>query len=302
MGQRIIKLLFFGNYFVGLLAIVLSLETAVQLQIPFSDPPFYLLIFSATVLYYTYAYSGALQSPSNPNLRTFWYAENQNFVSISQKIIVLIFIYTVVTLLVRFGNGIKMLSVWEWLASMAVLLASLLYYGLLPRSFFTLNLRDTGWLKAFVIGFVWAGVVNILPVMMLHAQQVDFRADPVLIAWLFVKNWMFCTVNAIIFDLKDYADDSNRQLKTFAVTFGMKRTISFILFPLIWAGIFFLFPFAWYRHFTAIALAINLLPFFLLMAITFSLHRERSLLYYLVVIDGAVFVKAVCGIAAMMIR
>ena len=58
-------------------------------------------------------------------------------------------------------------------------------------------------------------------------------AEPLLMLWLFVKNWMFCTVNAIMFDMKDYEDDANIELKTFAVRMGLRNTIYYILVPLL---------------------------------------------------------------------
>ena len=110
---------------------------------------------------------------------------------------------------------------------------------------------------------------------------------------------MFCTVNAIMFDMKDYADDSNHQLKTFVVRFGLRKTIFFILIPLSLSGIFFMLAFAWYRHFTFLPVFFNLIPFFLLLLVAYSMQRQKKILYYLIVIDGLIFIKAVCGIIAM---
>jgi hypothetical protein len=41
-----------------------------------------------------------------------------------------------------------------------------------------------------------------------------------------------------------------------------------------------------------------LIPFLLLVAVTLSLKKRRPLMYYLVVIDGLIFVKALFGILA----
>ena len=67
--------------------------------------------------------------------------------------------------------------------------------------------------------------------------------------WLFVKNWMFCTVNAILFDLKDYADDANREIKTFVVRVGLRKTIFTILVPLTLTGFLSFLFFSLYNHF-----------------------------------------------------
>jgi 4-hydroxybenzoate polyprenyltransferase len=197
-----------------------------------------------------------------------------------------------------YRNALSMPVVY-WLVIGVILLSSLLYYGLLPRSLFRLNLRNTGWLKAFVIGFVWAGCVSLVPLVVLQMEGTKETVDPILAAGLFIKNWMFCTVNAIMFDLKDYEDDSNKQLKTFAVRFGIHRTISAVIIPLSVVGALSVFGFAWYRHFGLIPVFINLIPFILLLLVSYSMHRPRSIFYYLIVIDGLVLVKALCGILAM---
>jgi 4-hydroxybenzoate polyprenyltransferase len=141
--------------------------------------------------------------------------------------------------------------------------------------------------------------VSLVPLVVLQLEGTKETVDPILAAGLFIKNWMFCTVNAIMFDLKDYEDDSNKQLKTFAVRFGIHRTISAVIIPLSVVGAISVFGFAWYRHFGPIPVFINLIPFALLLLVSYSMHRQRSIFYYLIVIDGLVLVKALCGILAM---
>jgi 4-hydroxybenzoate polyprenyltransferase len=191
------------------------------------------------------------------------------------------------------------LSLLSWLIVAVILLASVLYYGLLPKSFFKINLRNTGWLKAFVIGFVWAGCVSLIPLVVLQVESKVYAIDPVLLIGLFVKNWMFCTVNAMMFDFKDYADDSNRQLQTFVVRFGLNRTISFIIIPLVLIGLACTVAFTKYRHLGALPISILLIPFLLLLIVSYSMYRQKSIFYYLIVIDGLVLIKALCGILAM---
>lgn len=108
---------------------------------------------------------------------------------------------------------------------------------------------------------------------------------------------MFCTVNAIMFDMKDYADDANKQLKTFVVRFGLRKTIFFVLIPILLVGLVSFLVFASYRHFGLVPVLFNLLPFLCLLVVAYSLHQRRNILYYLIVIDGLLLVKALCGIA-----
>jgi len=299
MWNRIIKFIFFGNYFVGILGIALSLETAFQLRIPFNSITYYALFFCSIVMYYTYAYDKPLQSFSESNPRSVWYMQHSGFIKYSQWFLLIVCMVLGLILLINDHNNLLQLPFQYWLVILAMFLSAILYYGLLPRSFFKLNLRNTGWIKAFVIGFVWAGSVSLLPIIVLQLERGYYHVDPVIAFGLFIKNWMFCTVNAIMFDMKDYADDSNHQLKTFVVRFGLRRTIFFILIPLCLIGIFFLFSFARYRHFGFLPVFFNLIPFLLLLIVAYSMQRQKKILYYLVVIDGIIFVKAICGIVAM---
>ena len=299
MGQRLIKLIFFGNYFVGILAIALSLETCVQLRLPFNSPIYYILLFCSTVMYYTYAYTGVLHSSSVANLRAEWYRLNRTFVRYSQGILFMMCTALVSFLLLKDFHNIIHLQWQYWLIVAIILLSSLLYYGLLPRSIFKLNLRNTGWLKAFVIGFVWAGCVGLIPIVVLQIEKPPHSVDIILLMGLFIKNWMFCTVNAIMFDFKDYADDSNKQLQTFVVRFGHSKTISFIIIPLVVIGMISAVLFMQYRHLGILSISINLIPFILLLIVSYSMYRQKSILYYLIIIDGLVLIKAICGILAM---
>lgn len=301
MGKRIIHFIFFSNYFIGLLAVALSTETVFQLRLPFNDPAFYLLLFSATVLYYTWAYvfpEGA-KVPVNP--RTIWYKEHRTFIRYSQYILSVLGICCLSWLLYRNYTALVDLPFYYWFLLSGMLIAALLYYGLLPGAFIKLNLRNTGWLKAFVIGFVWAGCVSILPVMALRLEQQALNLQPGFLLWLFIKNWMFCTVNAIMFDLKDYADDANHQLKTFVVRFGLRKTIFSILIPLLLIGLMALLLFATYSHFSPVTVFFNMIPFICLLFVAWSLHRRKQILYYLIVIDGLLLLKALCGIAGMLL-
>ena len=220
--KKIIKFIFLGNYFIGLLAIALSIESNVQLRLPFNSLAYYILLFSITVFYYTYAYIGPLYSKSK-NPRNEFYRKNRRFILWSQWFLFIVFALLSIFFLFKNFNSIKQLSGWSWLILFVMLFSAILYYGLLPKSFYKLNLRNTGWLKAFVIGFVWACCANLLSFIVLQVEKGHHPVDPVLLLWLFVKNWMFCTVNAIMFDIKDYAHDSNKELKNFCGTFWFKK-------------------------------------------------------------------------------
>ncbi|WP_026628394.1 UbiA family prenyltransferase [Dyadobacter alkalitolerans] len=296
MVRKIVSFVFFANYFVGLLAVALSLETMFQLRLPFNAVPYYILIFCATVFYYTIAYSIPPGTAFSSNPRTEWYRTHYSFTRISQYVLFTICTGIAGWFLIRDFNKLLHLPLANWLLLLSIPGAAILYYGLLPKSFISFNLRNTGWLKAFVIGFVWAGFVNVFPITMLRIEQGIVVHEPIFMFWLFVKNWMFCTVNAIMFDMKDYEDDANIQLKTFAVRIGLSNTIVYVLVPLLLIGLLSFLSFAFFQRLSTPTLMLNLLPFVCLLGVAFALQKPKSVLFYLIVIDGLLLVKAICGI------
>jgi len=299
MSSKIIKFIFFGNYFIGLLAVALTIESTLQLKVPFNSLSYYTLLFLAPIVYYTYAYMGAKNSRNTQNPRTAWYAEHRSFVRLSQLILSLVCGALVFYMAISNFDAILHLPLEYWGVVGVVVGMAILYYGLVPVFFFNLNLRNTGWFKPFIIGFVWAATANLLPLILLKIQADTDVAKTTLWYFLFVKNWMFCTVNAIMFDVKDYAIDSNSQLKTFVVRIGLKKTIFYVLIPLLITGILSLLVFAHIEHFPVPRLLINLIPFVLTAIVAYSMNNRKKIFYYLIVIDGLIMVKAVCGIIAM---
>jgi hypothetical protein len=53
--------------------------------------------------------------------------------------------------------------------------------------------------------------------------------------------------------------------------------------------------YAMLRDFPLLRILINTIPFILLIIVAYSMHRRKSILYYLAIIDGLMLAKAVCG-------
>ncbi|MEN0053502.1 MAG: hypothetical protein AAGC65_07525 [Mucilaginibacter sp.] len=291
-----LRLLFFGNYFVGFLAIAFNLEASAQLRMPHNSLLYYALLFMLPIIYYTYAYQHQSIDQSKADPRSRWYAKNRKFVQYSQAVMLCLSVAISVVLFVAYDDHILHLPLIYWIFFAIILITATLYYGLLPGG---LSLRNVGWLKAFVIGFVWACCANLAPMVMTHIETGNAYPDSILWLFLFIKNWMFCTVNAIIFDIKDYPTDANKQLKTFVVRFGLRQTIFFILIPLLSVGLLSLICFTLYRGLLPIQILINCVPFLFMLYVVYTMRKRHSLVYYLILIDGALLVKAICGIVAM---
>jgi len=301
MLAKLVRFIFFGNYFIGFLAIALTIEATLQLALPFNSLPYYILIFCAPVVYYTHAYMGATRFSQSTNPRLAWFIKHQHFLRASQWILTLLSAFTFAYIFFGHLHEILQLPWYFWAIVLVMLLVAFLYYGLLPAYFFNLNLRNTGWLKPFIIGFIWACTANVLPLILLLIEQGTAFPTEALWLWLFIKNWMFCTVNAIMFDIKDYEIDANKELKTFVVRIGIQKTIFSMLIPLLAIGMLSLLWFTSYMGYPLSRVFFNLIPFMLTLIVAFSLHLKKPILYYLVVIDGLILIKACCGILAAII-
>lgn len=314
MKKNITEFLFFGNYFYAICTVALSMEASLQQGVPLNTPAYYILLVSGTVVYYTYAYMGelnlvgALTKKSLPrtahttnsyyNKRTSWYIRNYVLTNITQLIFSLIALAAAIYLVVKEFHEIFSLHLDEWAMLLAVPVVAFFYYGNDYFPFIKINLRKTGWLKPFIIGFVWAGAVTIYPVMFYKWQINQHYEISVMSVWLLIKNWMYISVLCIMFDIKDYADDYNRHLKTFVVAVGLRKTIFRILLPLIGVGLIGLWGFSTNRHFDLPRTLFNTIPFILLLTVAYSMHRRKPILFYLIVIDGLMLLKGVCGILA----
>ena len=289
------RFLLFGNYFYGICAIALSVEASLQQHVSLNSLIYYLFVFVATVLYYTHAYI-AEPSANTANKRASWYFNNRILLRQSQLVFTFLFLVLAFLLLRDNWNGLLQLSLMQWGMILVFPVAAGLYYGSAPPQRSTHSLRNNGWLKPFVIGFVWAGAVTIYPVLFSSIEKHMAYAPDLVSVLLFIKNFMYITMLCIMFDIKDYAADHNHQLKTFVVRYGLRKTIFYILIPLTLVGLGTFILYASLRGFPWPRILINTVPFILLIIVAYSMHRRKSILYYLAIIDGLMLLKAVCGI------
>jgi hypothetical protein len=297
--SRAAQLVFFGNYFYGLCAVALSVEAALQQERPLNEWLYYALSFAVTVVYYTKAYV-----TSNPHhgtsKRSAWYYKHRVLVRNSQWFFAAFIFVGGFVYVYRHFNALVGLPLAHWLLVALFPAVALLYYGIDNTKFGAVNLRRVGWLKPFIIGFAWAGLVTVYPVVFGGVERGDVYTPTLIGALLFLKNFMFISVLCIMFDVKDYATDHNVQLKTFVVEFGLRKTIFYILLPLCVLGLGSFIVYGLVRDFSTMKILINTVPFVALISVAYSLQRRKTIFYYLVIIDGLMLVKAACGITAML--
>jgi hypothetical protein len=289
--------IFFSNYFYGICAVALAVEATWQQHLPVDHFVYLIFIFLITVLYYAYPYiRKTLARSKNP--RTNWYTRHYNLMWWNQVIISLFLACSAFLFLEQYKNALLHLSSPSWILLFVFPVVASAYYGA-NFLFGKYNLRTIGWLKPFIIGFTWAGLVTVYPVLfhdIINHRDYDFNW---IAALLFLKNFMFISVLCIMFDIKDYAADYMAKLKTFVVNLGLRRTIFYILFPLSVLGLATFIFYAEAHGFPRGRVLLNTVPFVLLIIVCWSLRKRRSLLYYMSIVDGLMLVKAICGCIAI---
>ncbi len=295
--NRFFQSFFFGNYFYGACALALSIEANRQLGYPLNNWLYYAAIFLATVLYYTHAYLSEHASIA-PNPRSTWYRQHQQTIRFTQLLYTLLLLVMAWWLLRPVFAGFNRIPAGTWLFMALFPLAAMGYYAHTLPFWKGPSLRNHGWIKPFVIGFIWAGAVTLFPPVYSALCHPDLPMyQPAFFnTLLLVKNGMFITMLCILFDIKDYAADHNQQLKTFVVRYGLRKTLFWIIIPLTIIGLTTLITYAVSQDFPVGRILINTIPFILLITVTYHMHRRKSILYYLAIIDGLMLVKACCGI------
>jgi len=279
--------------------VALSIESCFQLAAHLNSLAYYSVVFSATVLYYTYAYADE-STPNTNNERSSWYERNRRFVSYSQIVFTAVFVVAMIFFTRELPLYLVKVPFYYWIILLVFPSVAVLYYGV-QLTTHKYNLRDTGWLKPFFIGFVWAGAVSVYPVLFSDLKSGELYQLGLFKVMLFIKNFMFISVLCIMFDIKDYAADHNQQLKTFVVHLGLRKTIFYILLPLCSIGLGTFFVYAFAHHFSLLRIVFNTIPFILLIFVAYSMSKRKNILYYLAVIDGLMLVKAICGSLGMIL-
>ena len=292
--NRLLSFLFYGNYFYGICLLALSLEAILQMNISIRDPFYILLLFLSTIVFYTKAYiSDRSGYPSNE--RDVWYKENKALIKVSQIVLSSIIILITIRMILVHSEQIKQLSILSLFLIILFPLLAVMYYGFNSK----VNLRTIGWLKPFIIGFCWAGIVTIYPLIFYSVESKSIFELSQISVWLFLKNFLFISVLCIMFDIKDENTDTENKLGTFVVKKGLQFTIFNIVLPLSLIGLTGFILFAYNHQFSLMKIILNSIPFLLMILLAYKLRVKRNLMYYLVYVDGLMLLKGICGIVAM---
>lgn len=291
LNSKALKFLFFGNYFYGLCAIGMALETYHTLRLPINCYQL-LLLFLAVITFYTHAYRYAhLGHDQAAQKQQFYYQRNLWYYTHYKKIKWL-------QLLNVAGIGLLSYKLFftdlqlsyttrDYYILSVTLMAGLFYIG--SGRFSGRNIRVG---KNLIIAWAWAGMVNGLPVT---GVNLDAQAALSFIL-LFVENFLFVLILSIVFDIKDYVTDATQGLATIPTRLGFKKTLqhtimplSLVLFTVHLVNIFLV------NELNVALKAVSFLPFLFLLVLPQLLKRRQSLLFYLLIIDGMLLFKGLLG-------
>lgn len=275
---------------------MLCIETNLLVHVPLNTFPFYLLIFLCPCVYYTMIYVRSVGARYYDE-RTLWFRKNLSAIRVSLWLTMLCVIGLVIFLFCRNFQKLILLSPIQCLLLFLFPLIAA-WYTFSPSIFNAKKIRQTGWIKPFIVGLIWAAWVIIYPLMLVQIRTGK-EAKLVLIVLLLLQNFIFFSINAIIFDIKDCQPDRQHHLNTLPVIFGVRDTFRFIVAPLIVLDLTVFFIFHSIQHFSVWQTFVQTIPYLLMIAIVLNYRSQRSVLYYLVAVDGLVFVKAVCGISSV---
>jgi 4-hydroxybenzoate polyprenyltransferase len=264
-------------------------------QIPVS---FVVLAAAATVYYYNHSY--LLESnDSAPNQRNIWVREHAGQIKKIQYLLLAFIIgggsYQLYTLV----PGIQLLEPYDILYCCLISLGAFLYY-FDTKKYPWLNLRSYGILKPLVIGSIWAGVGVYAPFLYLKLSDQAYKGMahmPI----LFISNALYISIIAVLFDIKDFESDANKQMKTLVVRMGLTKTINWIVLPMSALILMATLRYSFLHGFTGYQILLNTIPLILLISVSYQMHQHKSILYYLAIIDGLIVVKAACGIIATLL-
>lgn len=231
--------------------------------------------------------------------RTLWY--RHNLVAIKQTINFALWLVAAFLTYLLWKNrlGLTSYTLLQWALMLVFPILAASYTFKIPGLYFK-KIRQIGWLKPFVVGLTWSGWVTVYPMLVWQVQRGYANKSSATLSWLFwLQNFLFISILAIIFDIKDYRNDTRFQLKTYPAMFGVRNTFLYVVYPVTAVNIIVFLLFQCQDDFSVRQTLVQSIPYLLLVWVLLTHSKTRSVLYYLVAVDGLMFLKAICGIISI---
>ncbi len=211
--------LLFGNVFVAICAVAQALYTYSFFNIK-PDVWVCCFLFFSTLAYYNFCLLIS-KLPNNlqlQNQRLNWFLTYFN----------LNFGVTVLSSLVLIPLFLMLNYETKTLVIILVVLSAGYNLQLRSLNFKTISLRSVKGLKLFLIAFVWALSVVLLPLL-----QADFFIPKREITLLITKQFLLFVAITIPFDVRDFIEDEASNLKTLPIMYGVKKAYVFAIILLL---------------------------------------------------------------------
>lgn len=199
--KKILDFIIYSNLFISAAVACFTLQTA--LFFPARTAlleEFAVLNFISTFILYNLQ---RLYYASHENLdgKYRWYIRNRRLIFTGMVLLIMCFFSRLFDFFMRYP---------DYLLAYFVLAILSIFYFLPP-----VQLRKYGFLKPFIIAFVFVGSSILVPLYSQLSLQHFFYAT---------GQFCFIAVLCILFDIKDLGHDKNLGLATFPARFGLKRT------------------------------------------------------------------------------
>jgi 4-hydroxybenzoate polyprenyltransferase len=275
--KSIFHWIFYGNVFIALCAVCMTLETYLILDIPVNREsafPLLIIVFCSTFFIYNIdLFAARGNSPDTiTSGRLGWrirYGTLINAINVCLGFLILA---------LSFFSSLKAFLFFLHLA-----IISLAYYFSfeIGTAKFT-PLRRIPFLKAFVITYVWTSSSVFLPAL---RNEISLGSSEVL--QLFIERYLFLFALAIIFDIRDLSFDLE-QIRTIPGRFGSSKTKMLSLILLLIACLLV------YIHYQDFYLMTAFILSFVVAAILiYKARTDSGEYYFLFLVDGAMLMQFV---------
>jgi len=279
MFLRIYNFFINTNIYISTAAVLLTLETQVQLGMRPQFHPYLLLLFFATLFDY--------------NLHRFItvLANKQALNSDKHKWVQkhLVFFYALVAFSLAGFLCAVFYADFKVLVTLAPIAVVTIFYSLpvYKNKNTIFRLREISYLKIFLISFVWAAATILLPIIQ---SGISFNKEHIFI--MLTERFLFIFAIAIPFDIRDMEADMEDKLKTIPLLIGKKNSLILANVTLVLFTIVFLAHHQPHRDlwFINLALALSAVTSF------FFLNNKKlqsKHFYYSGILDGTLLLQGV---------
>lgn len=292
MVKSFLRWLLFSNVYIAIAAILFTISNLALVKI--CDPPIVLLlvIFLAVIWFYNLS-NNKIRLTNSKNLRLNWLLTKRNHLHTVQTIL---FSCIVIFCLLLLPNLFNFYNVTKWFHLVfffSFFIVAFFYLNDFKFKLLSINLRSIGLLKPFFIGYVWMGVTFVLPYVFYKIASLTELNFNKIFYLFFIEGFVFISLLAIIYDVKDAESDKKNGLITWCVKLGFKDLTKKILLPCLFL-MSIEFSFLYYSNLICISTLLVFIGSYLtILFISTFLLSKQSLLLHLAVIDGVIIARAI---------